>query len=96
MEMLLFIQPRNRATLLEHYANLKTFTPQELVDAYNHSFKVGIVGSMAQGLYLVTLRKVFLDTFGQSPIEWIDGCLLRFTTPIILKDNQWQPISISN
>lgn len=92
MEMLLIVLRSDHASLKENYARLKAFSPEQLVHAYNQSYHVGIIGSKAQGLYLLAMHKVFTDTFGRSPIELIDVCIIRFSKPIVLINGQWKHI----
>jgi hypothetical protein len=90
MELLLIPRPGDRERLLGHITHMKTFSLTELVDAYNASQRIGITGNQFQGVYLLGMHKVFLDTFGKSPIEWTDNILLRLTRSIEVSGDGWE------
>jgi hypothetical protein len=90
MELLLIPRPGDRERLLEHITQMKTFSLAELVDAYNASQRIGITGNQFQGVYLLGMHKVFLDSFGKSPIEWTNNILLKLTRSIEVSGDRWE------
>ncbi|WP_242094334.1 hypothetical protein [Aestuariivivens sediminicola] len=70
----------------KHMFELKTL--EELVKAYNKEAKCGIVGVHRQALYLIALRKEFLERFGESPIYIVDKVVLGMVGGIGIKSGQ--------
>ena len=60
----------------EYIARFRKKTDQELARAYFKQKRIGIVGIRRQMLYLIGLRVVLKERFGESPIEY-DGKVLE-------------------
>jgi hypothetical protein len=80
----------DRATiigLLE--GNLKN-SDMELIQQYNNSVKIGILGSHRQGQVLIALHHAFLKRFQKSPILFEENILISLTEPIFLHNGNWE------
>lgn len=87
----IFIQrPGDREKIIELVAAFKSKTKQELIEKYNNSVEVGIVGVHAQAQMLVALRNVFNSVFGKSPITIEDNLIIGLTGKIMLIGNDWE------
>ncbi len=64
----------------EHYQNFRALfqqkTDKELAEIYFTQQKVGITGVRMQAYFLLALRDVLVERFGDSPIEF-DGIKLE-------------------
>ena len=86
-----FIQrPGDREKIIELAATFKLKSKQELVESYNNSVKVGIVGVHAQAQMLVALHNAFKNAFGKSPITIEENIIISLTGKIILIDDEWE------
>jgi hypothetical protein len=65
-------------------------TLEELVEVYNKSCLIGITGNPFQGVRLLALHKVFLNTCGSSPISWTDNLVLALGKPVEVVDGCWR------
>ena len=54
----------------------RKLSDQELVEAYQRQARCGITGVHAQAVYLLALRKVMIERFGESPINLEDGGII--------------------
>lgn len=87
----IFIQrPGDREKIIELVAAFKLKSKEELIEKYNNSVEVGIVGVHAQAQMLVALRNVFNSVFGKSPITIEDNLIIGLTGKIMLIGNDWE------
>ena len=56
----------------------REFSDRVLIEAYHRQVRCGITGVHAQAVYLLALRKVMGERFGNSPITLEDGCIIDF------------------
>jgi hypothetical protein len=68
------------------------YSKSELVDRYNSMVKVGIVGVHEQAITIVALNIVFNKVFSKSPILITDNIIVKLTSAIILKGDNWEYI----
>ena len=90
MELLLIPRPGDRERLLGHIETFSSNTLEELVEVYNKSCEIGITGNPFQGVRLLALHKVFLNTCGNSPISWTDNMILALGKPVEVVDGSWR------
>lgn len=64
--------PGDEEILKESVRDFEVCTNEALIEAYNKQSKCGICGVHAQTLYLIALRHVILNRFGESPIAMKD------------------------
>lgn len=69
LEHLYIPRQGDREVLIAHNSKFQAYTPQQLIDYYNHIVDTGIVGARAQCLVLIALRWSFMKAFGHSPIK---------------------------
>ena len=81
--------PRNGdgETLIANKRSFEKYSEQELVDTYNKSVKIGIVGVHQQGLLLIALWKEFSERYGESPVQFEEN-IIGLRGPIEIKDNK--------
>ena len=82
----------DRELLIEFYKKFRTLSNQELIDSYNSSVDLGIVGAHAQGLHLIAERKVFMERFGKSPIKIEDNIIISLSKKIKLKSKNFKEL----
>ncbi len=75
--LLIHIRDEEQEAVNGFIASLTKSSDQELAEIYFRQQKVGITGVRMQLLYLYALRKVLIERFGNSPIEY-DGVILEF------------------
>ena len=92
LEYLLMLQPRDYDSIRQWINDYKSYSKAELIDAYNKSDIVGILGSKAQATMLVALRAIFLQVFDSSPIIIKDGLILSLSGQVQLVDDKWDYI----
>ena len=73
----------------ENLEYFKLKTNQELIDSYNDSVKIGIVGAHAQGLHLLAMRAEFIKRFNRSPVILEDDIIISLSGKIKRKDNDY-------
>ncbi len=64
------INDRNNEHYLNFRARFEQNTDRELAELYFRQQKVGITGVRMQAYYLLALRDVLVERFGDSPIEF--------------------------
>lgn len=84
----------DKERLIEFIAKYIQMLPYELIDAYNDAWKIGIVGSHAQGLSYYALHRTFEYYFGKSPFILEDNIILSFSNPIKIKGITWEYVDI--
>ena len=89
----LFIQRRgDREAIAALIQEFESMTKHQLVEKYNRQVEIGIVGVHAQAQKIVALNIVFNRVFGVSPIEIVDGVLIKISSKIELDDENWHKI----
>lgn len=78
--------PRHIERAKEHVRFCAEKSTEELVEQYNKSVELGIVGSAEQALRLGAMRAELIKRMGQSPIVLEDGMILSLTQPVTLED----------
>ena len=76
MKHLFIPREGDRERLLENVTRLSEYSDQKLIEAYHNAARCGIVGAHAQAIYLLALRRVMIERFGNSPITLEDGCII--------------------
>jgi hypothetical protein len=56
-----------------YYTRFLALSDQELLDSYTRQVRTGLTGVHAQAVYLLALRKVMKERFGESPVTLGDG-----------------------
>jgi len=62
--------------LKDYEQRFRQKTDNELAESYFRELKIGMTGVRMQMIYIIALRKVLLERFGNSPIEF-DGIVLE-------------------
>ena len=78
MQHLYISRSGDREKVLEHIEMLKVLSDEEISKRFESAKKVGIVGSHGQILYLIALRIVMIERFGESGIIVEDGIIIKF------------------
>jgi len=78
MQHLYISRSGDREMVSEHIEMLKLLSDEEISKRFESAKKVGIVGSHGQVLYLVALRIVMIERFGESGIIIVDNIILKF------------------
>ena len=78
MKHLYISRSGDREMVSEHIEMLKVLSDEEINKRFESAKKVGIVGSHGQILYLVALRIVMIERFGESGIIVEDGIIFKF------------------
>ncbi len=87
----LFIQRRgDREAIAALIQEFESMTKQQLVEQYNRQVEIGIVGVHAQAQKIVALNIVFNRVFGVSPIEIVDGVLIKLSKQIVFNGENWK------
>ena len=68
--------------LFKYRDMFKAYSNKELIDSYNRSVDTGIVGSHQQALHLISIRWVFNNRFGKSPIKIKDNIIISLSCKI--------------
>lgn len=87
LEFVYISQKGDREAVAQHVEQLADKSNQEVVDLYNRQVKIGVVAVRAQMLYLVALRLLMIERFGDSPIYINDGYILGVGGQIVLNDD---------
>ena len=72
----------DKAQFVKNFENLQKLSNKELIEKYNNAVDTEIVGVHAQALHLLSLRKVFIDRFGKSPIVIEDDIVISLSGEI--------------
>lgn len=72
------LRPGDGEELLKYAEYFKVKENAEILRDCEGQRKLGIVGVHQQALYLLALRKVMLERFGESPILLEDDVLIKF------------------
>ena len=75
--------------LFKYRDMFKAFSNDELIDSYNRSVDTGIIGSHEQALHLISLRWVFNERFGKSPIKIKDNILISLSGKILQEEDSY-------
>ena len=87
------IQRKGDPEKLYKYRDLyKAFNNEELIERYNGCVDTGIVGVHEQALHLISLKWVFHDRFGKSPIKIKDNVLISLSGKIVLEGENYTEI----
>lgn len=86
MEYMLIVRAGLTETVERNMPKMKTFSNDELVQAYNRSVEIGIVGSYDQAVYLLSMRYVFLERYKKSPVLIHSKIILKLTDQIKLEN----------
>jgi len=78
MQHLYISRSGDREMVSEHIEMLKLLSDEEISKRFESAKKVGIVGSHGQILYLIALRIVMIERFGESGIIVEDGIIIKF------------------
>ena len=88
MEYLFIVTKDDIQPIQEYLEILKDKSNTELVAAYNREAKIGIVGVRQQIRYLLALRYELQKRFGESPVYFIDNCVVEIKGIIELVNNR--------
>lgn len=58
---------------VDNVSHFRKKSDQELIEAYHREARIGITGVHAQAVYLLALRTVMKERFGESPVTLEDG-----------------------
>lgn len=72
----------DKAQFVKNFENLQKLSNIELNEKYNNAVDTGIVGVYAQALHLLSMRKVFIERIGKSPIVIEDDIVINITGKI--------------
>jgi len=70
MKAVIFKWEGDDSIIEDYIKRFNGFSDSELIEAYKREAKMGIVGVHQQHLYLIALRKVMLERFGSSPVNY--------------------------
>ena len=87
MEYLLIQKEGFKELYLNEIKKLELSSSTELIKLYNKQVDIGIVGVYRQAVYLVALRKMFLERFNQSPVHVKDNVLVSLTSKVKQKED---------
>lgn len=79
----------DRESVIKNYNYYSEVSNNELIKTYNGSVKTGIVGVHAQALFLIALRKAFLERFGKSPVTVEDKIIIGLSGKIRQTQNSY-------
>lgn len=97
MEQLYIPRKGDRERVQENLEYFKAKTNQELIDSYNDSVNVGIVGDHGQGLHLIAMRIEFLKRFDKSPVILQENIIISLSGKIKLQGNTYvEQIEVRN
>ncbi|MET7029806.1 hypothetical protein [Sediminicola luteus] len=69
----------DQETFKTFYRDLINLSNKSILEQYNREVNIGIVGVHAQALKLLALRKIFLERFGESPINFEDNMVISLS-----------------
>ena len=72
----------------KHKESLKDITLDELVDKYNSTARLGIVGVREQARYIIALHQEFFIRIGESPVSIEENMIISLNGTIKLMDNK--------
>ena len=87
MEYLLIQKEGFKELYFNEIKKLEGSSSSELIELYNKQVEIGIVGVYRQAVYLVALRKMFLERFNQSPVHVKDNVLVSLTGKVKQKED---------
>ena len=82
MEYLLIQKRGFKELFFNEVEKLQDLSNDQLINRYNKQVEIGIVGSYSQAVFLVALRKFFLERFNASPILLQDNILISLTSKV--------------
>lgn len=82
MEYLLIQKKGFKELFFNEVEKLQDLSNDQLINRYNKQVEIGIVGSYSQAVFLVVLRKFFLERFNASPILLKDNILISLTSKV--------------
>ncbi len=85
MEYVLIVKEGFKEEVTGHMEELEKLTNEDLIKRYNRQVEIGIVGVYAQAVFLASLRYVFLERFGKSPVS-IDRIIVKLNDKVMLKE----------
>jgi RNase P/RNase MRP subunit POP5 len=88
MEYVMITRPGFREELRERYEEMQGYTNDELVEHYNRSVEIGIVGVYAQAVNLLAMRVLFCERFGHSPVVVKDQIIIGLTGTVKIDDGE--------
>jgi len=83
MEYLFIPQVGDDDIISHHIQTVSALSHEDLVVRYIKNIELGIIGSRAQALMLYAMGKVFLKSFGESPVYLKDRVLLGLRGRVI-------------
>ena len=89
MEFIYISREGDMDILREKVEVFKTYTNEELIEAYNQQSKCGITGVHSQGLFLMAIGHTFYKRFGKSPIIMRNN-VLKLNRQIILSGDTFE------
>lgn len=88
LEYMLLPQPGDRQLLGDLSAKLEALDDQQLIDTYNRTDALGLVGARAQALHAFALGRICLRRFGESPVALDHNVILRLRGQVRLEDGR--------
>ena len=85
MEYLLIQKKCFKELFFNEVEKLQDLSNDQLINRYNKQVEIGIVGSYSQAVFLVVLRKFFLERFNATPILLKDNILISLTSKVKLE-----------
>ena len=82
MEYLLIQRRGFKELFFKEVEKLQGLSENQLINRYNRQVEIGIVGSYSQAVFLVALRKLFLEKFDTSPIQLKDNILISLNSKV--------------
>ena len=88
MEYLLIQKKGFKELFFNEVEKLQDLSNDQLINRYNKQVEIGIVGSYSQAVFLVVLRKFFLERFNATPILLQDNILISLTSKVKLEKGE--------
>ena len=88
MEYLLIQRKGFKELFFNEVEKLQDLSNDQLINRYNKQVEIGIVGSYSQAVFLVVLRKFFLERFNATPILLQDNILISLTSKVKLEKGE--------
>ena len=84
MKYVVVSQGRDQEEIENYQVSFRKYSNEALIEAYNKQARLGIVGVHQQAWYLLALRQVLIERFGESHVELEDGCVISLKGPIVV------------
>jgi hypothetical protein len=76
----------DKERFFEYESHFRECSDQELNEAYQRQARCGMTGVHAQAVYLLALKEVMEERFGESPVTLEDGGIIDLSRHQNIKD----------